>query len=428
MARGTTGTTLRPNELWGAARHIAQKILPYLGKGIYGLRDRPIVGFAPDGAYPIAVTERGVVLWDPQWWSTKPAVMLGCGILHECGHWLQRHAKRRGDRDPKQFNTAGDCELNDDLLPAIENYFSRKTSDSEAVMRFVRTWIYPSSFELPNGKIAEFYYNQIPPPQTVKFDCCCGSGAGHPHPKEDDPAAQAADEEMGHSEIGAEVIRHQVALDIKDFASRNPRIGTERGGWFRWADEELRPPKLRWQDQAARLARGVVTTVLGNIDTSYAYPSRRQACVGIGPRSPILPALVSPMPEVHIAIDTSGSMGQSQFVDAGSEILSILQTLHTARFTFHTVDTDVHVTVPIRNIRDILRTRLPGGGGTNFYSLFEMLTRYKPMPNLLFLFTDGHAFVPPTPPPFPVVNILVGAGAAPLPWGTNLFVPYEVRT
>lgn len=431
MSRFAAATTIKlaPRELWGAARYLATQILPYLAKGVYGLREHAVEGFAVRGTFPIGVTDRGVVIWDPAFWNRLPPLCLACAILHESGHWLQRHGKRRGDRDQSNWNDCCDAELNDDLKTAIENFIRRKT-DEKKVQEFIDKWLYPATFGFPDGKLAEVYYAMLP--RDVGGGegggTCCGSGAGNPHPMETDPEVQRAIGELSHTDFECEVIRHQVALDIKaHFENRPPRIGSEKGGWARWADAELKPPKLRWQDKAARQIRTIITTVLGNIDTTYSYPSRRQACVGTGPGCSVLPAFVSPVPEIDLVVDASGSMGQAQFVFSFSEITAILRTLHTANFRFHSVDTTVHVSIPIRNIRDALRTKLPGGGGTDFRSLFEMLTARRPRPDLVIVFTDGFATVPDDAPPYPVIFVRVGKYTAKLPWGTDLEVPYEEK-
>ena len=84
-------------------------------------------------------------------------------VIHEVSHLLRDHEARKktaGIMDHRRWNTAGDCEINDDLhdegLPL----------PGDPPM--------PGKYGLPSGKNAEIYYNELPkaPPGND-----CGSGA-----------------------------------------------------------------------------------------------------------------------------------------------------------------------------------------------------------------------------------------------------------
>jgi len=448
MARLTKPAVLTDVALFGAARQLASRWLPYLSKGLYRMREKPIEGMAIPGAYPIAMTAGGVMIWDPKFWARKSPKMLAAAMLHELGHWLRNHHGRRGDRDPQQWNLAGDCAIDDDLLPVFLN--TNDLKNDKEVMNFINTWVYPSKYGLPDGQLEEYYYAKLPKhdaPQGAgreqggsddhdhgdgqsEYDnagksvrkVCCGSASGNAHPQEAE-----IDKEIGHTTYGVESIRRAVAEDVK---AHFKSVGTEPNGWMRWAETALLPPKVRWQDVAARLIRRTLATRRGHGYYSYEMPSRRQAAYGIKPGSIVQPARVMPEFNLWVAIDTSGSMDlRSELVRCVSELQGILKQVAGAKVTFCTVDTDVYDVVPVKTVLDAVRGGLKGGGGTDFRSLFEMLQENRTRPcHLLIVLTDGYAFVPDEAPPFPTIWGLVGAQSqTPAEWGVVVQIDVEEK-
>src|SRR5436190_22975575 len=104
-------------------------------------------------------------------------------LIHEVSHLLRDHASRRktaGVKDYRRWNTAGDCEINDDL-------------DAEG-LPLPGDPPLPGTYGLATGQNAERYYLELPsPPRTGKNaagsdpneprgSSDCGSGA-HGEPR-----------------------------------------------------------------------------------------------------------------------------------------------------------------------------------------------------------------------------------------------------
>jgi predicted metal-dependent peptidase len=114
--------------------------------------------------------------YNPTWLTTHNVEENASLLIHEVSHLLRDHEGRRksaGITDHRRWNTAGDCEINDDLhaegLPL--------PGDPPL----------PGKYGLQTGNSAEVYYDQLPKPQhetsretpeqTQETGQDCGSGA-----------------------------------------------------------------------------------------------------------------------------------------------------------------------------------------------------------------------------------------------------------
>lgn len=240
----------------------------------------------------------------------------------------------------------------------------------------------------------------------------CGGCAGRPmpgEPTEGDPHAR--------SDAELQRLARQVAEAIREAASRSR--GTVPGGWARWADEALEPPRIPWQTKLARLTRCAVAYRTGAVDHRYDAPSRRQAGVGYGRGKPILPRLRHPVPNVTVIIDTSGSMGSAELGDAAREVSGVLKAVG-AQVTLTVCDSDVHGLRKVRHIQDALGM-LRGGGGTDMRPAFEAAMKERPRPEVIVCITDGLVGnCVPDRAPQGVQVLWVGVGPhrmRPAPWG-----------
>src|SRR5439155_4945619 len=89
--------------------------------------------------------------YNDAWVATHTVEQNATLLIHEVSHLLRDHEGRRraaGIRDHRRWNTAGDCEINDDLhaegLPL--------PGDPPL----------PGKFGLPPGETAEIYFKQLP--------------------------------------------------------------------------------------------------------------------------------------------------------------------------------------------------------------------------------------------------------------------------
>lgn len=224
----------------------------------------------------------------------------------------------------------------------------------------------------------------------------CGSCAGHAAPNEPSAEGSKGDGEKGEgegahgpvegrSEVEKRRIVKQVAEAIQQESARGR--GTVPGSWARWADTQLKPPKIPWQQKLAKVMRATVAYRAGAVDRRYAHSSRRQAGIGYGVGKPRLPGLRAPVPQVAVVIDTSGSMGDGEIQAAVNETAGVLKAVGSD-IEFCACDAAVHALAPIRNPRDISKL-VKGGGGTDFRPPFIALDKRKHRPEIVVFVTDG---------------------------------------
>ena len=413
-----------------AAILAAEQRFPYFATGFSGLVRR----FVP-GLGTMAITGTGILMIDPEFLLAITAPQAGEVVAHELLHLLRRHMERRNaltQVDLEVWGQAVDLEINDDLKEEL------LPLDPPL----------PKKYSLKNGLLAEEYYQELlkrmqqqakaggkgeegdgdgkDGKSSGKADVArgrCGSGSGGP-PVDGEPEGAAGAKPRSAADLDR--IRRDVAEAIQQHAAQKGR-GSVPGGLLVWAESELQPPKVRWQDQLRRAIRAGVATIAGRVDYTRTRFSRRQAAFGavsraLGGSTPLMPALCAPRPRVAVDVDTSGSMGHDELVRAASETQGCIRALGTS-VVFMASDAAVHETREVRTAGEAVAL-LKGGGGTNFTPVFEAVAALRPKIDLLILITDGDGPAPTEAPHgFETIWVLVGKCAtAPCTWGRQIFV------
>ena len=157
--------------------------------------------------------------------------------------------------------------------------------------------------------------------------------------------------------------------------------------------QEIIDPTVPWyillRDFVERTARN---------DYDWTRPSRRYIGLGV-----ILPSLISEqLPEVAIAIDTSGSIDKkalSRFATEASNVLGVYDT--TIRI--------IYCDKTVKKEEVLTRADLPmklkpvGGGGTDFRPVFNHIKKQNLTPACLIYFTDLRGRFPEQEPEYPTM-------------------------
>jgi predicted metal-dependent peptidase len=403
---------LTPAQKLAAARYWAKQKFPYFAPALLAL-----VPHETDKVPTMGATDSFILLWNPKFVATLTHEECAAVLIHEAMHPLRSHAKRIAAFAPGDHyggNVACDAEINDDLRAMG--------------LKLPGDAIYPEAFGMPEGKLAEQYYSAIKAKQTAQGGGGTGPGGNGGSGSSDDRGSVAAGrcgtcaghgyglpEEMPDAGVGGRTeqeiagVQRAVATAVRAHAEQKGR-GSVPGGLDRWASTVLTPPKVRWQDKLARITRRAVAYKAGAMDRRFSRVARKQAGVGFGPGRPVLPALVSPIPAVTVAIDTSASMSGKDLDAAMREVAGVLAVLQT-EVRFIACDAVVHTDKQARDWRDIARN-MTGGGGTSFVPIFEACVRKRPRTELLIIATDGDGYAPPAPPPgLLVIWLLIGRHA-----------------
>ena len=288
--------------------------------------------------------------------SLSPALTLAANA-HEVMHCVFDHFSRRGDRDPKKWNIAGDY-VNNAVL-------------KDSGFEIGKDWLYNPAYA---GMSTDHIYNLLPD----------GDGKDGGQPGTGEPGG-AMDEVLdGAAADSAEATDWKIAT-VQAAASAKA-MGKLPGALARFVDE-LTSPKVDWR---AMLRRFVTET--SKDDYSWMRPNRRFIGQGI-----FLPSLYSEtMGEIVVAIDTSGSIDQPTLNCFGAEIKAIVQGCRPAKTTVIYCDSRINH-IDVFEANDDLHFEMHGGGGTDFCPPFQHLETQGIRPVCFVYLTDMYGDFPPAP-------------------------------
>lgn len=186
------------------------------------------------------------------------------------------------------------------------------------------------------------------------------------------------------------------------------QAGKLSGGLARLVETEGKA-KLSWR---ALLGRHMLNTARD--DYSFARPSSRRG------EPAIFPTLKSAQIHLAVAMDISGSITDQELASCLSEI-NVIQSQIRASVTLIPCDHQIAPNFPqVFHAWETLSlpASLKGGGGTDFYPVFDWLKQQDQAPDLLVYFTDAQGSFPDFPPHFPVLWLVKGNSN--VPWGERI--------
>lgn len=311
------------------------------------------------------------IFYNPEFIATlSPAETLTL-VAHEVMHCVYDHIGRRGGRNPRKYNKAGDYVINQALLDAN---FSP-----------IKGWLHNPAFA---GMGSEEVYNLLP-----DEDDNDGQGPGDP--------GEALDEVMDGDSGATEADATEWKVATVQAAQAAQAMGKLPASLKRFVDDML-APKVDWR---AILQRFVAET--SKNDYSWTRPNRRFIQQGL-----FLPTLHSEnMGAIVVAIDTSGSIDQHTLNTFGSEIKAIVQSVRPEVTTVIYCDAAVNH-VDTFGPNDELHFEMHGGGGTDFRPPFDLVEESGAMPVCMVYLTDGYGPFPKDPG-YPVLWVMTSKVVAP---------------
>ena len=355
----------------------------------------------------VAVDVRWRLYYNEEWLASHTVEENAAVLIHEVSHLLREHDARRhaaAVQHERLWNTAADCEINDDLLAEGLPLPGEPPT--------------PERYGLRPGEHAETYYRQLLPPSTGKgresvseamlASHDCGSGAhGERRPWElpDDDGRPGG--VAGVDPVKAQLVRREVAHQILD---RSGDAGDVPLGWKRWAQTIL-APRVDFLGTIRHVVRKALhNSTIGRYDRTFRRPHRRQAAYG----GFLMPSFHQPRPRPGFLIDTSCSMQDTQLSRAVAELGGLTRQLgYGADVIVACCDVAVH---DVKRVFSAAQLELIGGGGTNIGNGIQWFTERAADIDLLVIVSDCQTPWPAATPPFPVITIRVGDGDAP-PWG-----------
>ena len=410
-------------EMWGRleqGRFVLLAHCPWFEPALTKIVPKPKPGLGT-----CAMSEDGIMWFDHVVLDWSPKQMAGV-LLHEALHKWNRHHARRQGRDPKLFNLACDAamyamiiatglELPEGSVTCASLGVPEGSTAEQAyeclVQRAENERDKQGGGEGDGKSLADYLEDagvQVPAtPGPGKG--WCGGVAGNPVPGE----PEAGSDPDGRDEEDLAVGFRAVADNVQ-----KAQPGSVPGGWRALANVTLAPPKVRWQDRLAYVARCSARWRPGARRAGYRSPSHLQWGIGYGASKPILATRYDVKPKVCIAIDTSASMGKRELQEAVSETEAIMRHLGGS-VRFIACDAEVHKDIEAKTVKDVIEN-LDGGGGTSFVPVFERLESLpvRERPDILVFATDGWGRAPDSAPDWcKTIWLVTSGGGTPSRWG-----------
>ena len=443
---------------------------PYLAAAWWAVQRTPIAGIGTLG-----VDQAWRLYYDPEVvlrWSVDQVEAV---LYHELCHLLRDHAGRgRSLADPYLWNLAGDAEINDDLQGE-----GMKLPDQP---------VFPTSFGLPIGRLAEWYYGElgamrrgdgaaapddahvVRPAQSAAVSSGKNRAASHralPSLTATDAASASGGVAIAAGVCGSAATG--IALDIErrlfpqnypassSASTTNQENGAAADGAtyggisapeaqvlrntvalameaHQRARSDLPGHWRRWAktirepklDWRRELA-AQLRGALADCSGLVDYSYRRPSRRQALLPAVVLPSLRAPLPRAAVVLDTSGSVDQAMLAAALSELRGILR-ISGSREAVPVLMVDAAVQAVSRVVQ-AEQVQLRGGGGTDMGVGIAAAERLHPRPDIVVVLTDGYTPWPVHPPrSLRTIVVLFGEGGVAPSWARSVRIDVEPFT
>ena len=332
--------------------------------------------FVADHSIRTAMTNGREIRYNPRFMDSMGDEERKFVVAHECFHPMLEHNFRRGERQHKRWNKAGDYVINQLL-----------TDENIGKMPEFGL-LNPQLYKAGNGS-TDGIYNLLPDEPddgsggdgTEAMDDCA-DGGGSPA----EQAQQAA----------------EWKVRVAQAAQAAKMMGKMSAGLERLVGEVL-APKVDWRDVLRKFVEKCKSD-----QRSFARPNRRFLSQGL-----YLPsASGESLGEIAIAVDCSGSIDDRILAQFAGEINAIKEDGNPS--CIHVVYFDSEVSHYEKYERDdTLNIRAHGGGGTAFSPVFQYFQEHDIEPIACIFLTDLCCDDFGDAPQYPVLWVSTDEGEAP---------------
>jgi predicted metal-dependent peptidase len=297
---------------------------------------------------------------------------------HEVLHVVYDHFGRRNERDPQLWNVANDFAVNGDLVkhtigekittvPCLYDSKYDGLSSEE-----IYDDLYENAEKIPLDKYIDRLIDEHIDGES-ESNSSDGSGAEGGSGEGKRPKPMTAEERQKLRDE----IKEAVLSAAQASGAGNLPAGVKR------IVQELTEPKMNWRELLRMQLESTIKS-----DFTWMRSSRRGWHVDA-----VLPGMKNDeMIDIVVAIDASGSIGETMLKDFLSEIQGIMESFPAYKIHVFTFDTEVYhpVTYDSDNLDSICDYEVDGGGGTDFDCVFDYLKKELIEPKRLVVFTDGY--------------------------------------
>ena len=358
--------------------------------GVLMIGDRCIVDDIADGIFTTAYTNGRDECYGRVFVSRLNDAELRFLVLHEVYHKLFRHLttwKHLYLQDPELANMACDYVIN--LKIVDDNYqdgFATMTGE-------LACGCYDRKYA---GMDTAQVYNLLRKDQPQGGGQ--GGGDGDPEDGDGTPEDGSGSLPNGHKPFdthdweGAQEMsddeQRELAREIDEAVRQGALVAGKMGSGGDRNLEELLEPQVDWREV---LREFVQTTCTGSDYSTYRRPNRRYLSSGI-----YMPSGVSEkVGELVVAIDTSGSIGQTEVTAFLSEVKAICDTVRPDKVRLLYWDTEIcrDETYDTHELDTLVQSTKPkGGGGTAVECVTEYIREESINAQACIVITDGDLY------------------------------------
>lgn len=330
-----------------------------------------------------AVDQRGQIYYNKSFVDKLSVDELVFLLCHEVGHVIGQHTLRRGSRNAKRWNIAGDAWINDMLKDA-------------GVGQFINGGV-----DMPGSKdeTVDQIYNKLP-------DDPSGDGPGGTGSDLIERGTPLTEEE-------ADRIDAETRVEIAQAAQAAKAQGKMPGALAKII-ADLIDPGTPWHEI---LERYMTSFTKG--DYSWARPNRRFA------QYAYLPSVgnTTQMGQVVIQVDVSGSITPTELAYYNGHMKRIIEQCGPEKV--HVLYVDTHVARhDVFERGEEFELEFFSGGGTDMEAGFDYLAEHGIDPEVFVCLTDGYtSFHNEKAPNYPVVWCISSNVEA--PYGDNIHFTME---
>jgi predicted metal-dependent peptidase len=312
----------------------------------------------------LAVDARGNIYYNADFVESLTVPQIVWGLCHEIGHVIGQHAMRRGARNHKKWNYAGDAWINDML------------DDCKVGQRIDGTVNMPGS----KDKTTEQIYDELP-------DQGGGGGGGNGSGNSGDPFDNGLGDELKPGDLTESEMKEieaQAKVEIAQAAQAAKARGKLPG---KLADivSDIINVKTPWHEILERYM-----TQMTQQSYTWTRPNRR--FIGAGHYLPSVGKEPS-MGEVALIKDISGSIGRHEDAYFNGHVKRIIDACKPTKVHVLYVDTDVQHYDCFDQSQEV-QFNYHSGGGTDLRAGFDYLTEKGIDPAVVVVLTDGYTPFP----------------------------------
>lgn len=351
-----------------------------------------------DSGIKTACTDGKSIKFNPAFLnSMTPAQVIGL-VAHENMHVGLGHPWRMGSRDPKLWNIACDCQINDIIGDMGYDLPDEGVNFNRVVALLVQAGCPAAKANTIRNESVEYTYNLLKEYSTKNGgrNGPTDSPRGNPNPIDSIPEPTASVEQAPASDDAEVKVAEQVerlagGIETTEMIeSKNPNKRGSVPGKLKALIKSAHTNKIDWRSAVWKFASG-------SNPTDYSYRRVNKTYVDDGIYVPVVERTgVGP---IAVCIDTSGSVSERVLSAFLAEINAILDTVRPESVLIIPCDSKVYTNgVEMLYPGDeYTRRELGGRGGTCFKPPFRYLDEHDISVDKVIYLTDMEGSFPSDP-------------------------------